>query len=106
DADAIGRNELDAARVPDGTTRLLLRTRNSEDDAYSEGPFREDFAALSLDGAEWAVERGLRLVGIDYLSIQRYADSFDTHRVLLGAGLCIVEGLDLRQVAPGPYTLV
>lgn len=102
----IGRAELDAADVPEGTTRLLLRTPNSLDDAFVDGPFREDFAALTIDGAEWAVERGLKLVGIDYLSIQRFEDSFDTHRVLLGAGVCILEGLDLREVTPGSYRLV
>jgi arylformamidase len=106
DAERIDRRALTAADVPRSTTRLLLRTSNSTDDAFVEGPFREDFAALTLDAAEWAVERRFQLVGIDYLSIQRYGDPYDTHRVLLGAGVCILEGLDLRAAAEGAYMLV
>jgi arylformamidase len=106
DTERVHRRALDAAQVPLGTTRLLLRTLNSTDPAYIEGPFRDDFAALTLDAAEWVVERGLRLVGIDYLSIQRFEDSLDTHRVLLRAGVCILEGLDMRNVAAGMYTLL
>jgi arylformamidase len=105
-ADRIDAAALDAAEIPDGTERLLLRTRNSSDETYLHGPFREDFAALTAEGARWVVERGLALVGIDYLSIQRFADPPDTHRILLGAGVCILEGLDLRAVGPGQYRLI
>jgi arylformamidase len=97
---------LDAAEIPEGTERLLLRTRNSLDERYVRGPFREDFAALTAEGASWVAERGLVLVGIDYLSIQRFGDPPDTHQILLGAGVCILEGLDLRAVARGHYWLV
>ena len=106
DAARIGGRELDAAGIPDDTTRLLLRTSNSLDDRYVDGPFTEDFAALTLDGAQWVEQRTMKLVGIDYMSVQRFEDSFDTHRVLLGAGICILEGLDLRHVKPGRYELV
>lgn len=102
----IGAQELEAADIPHGVERLLLRTRNSTDDSYIDGPFRDDFAALSLSGAEWVVSRGLRLIGIDYLSIQRFDESFDVHRILLGAGIAILEGLDLRRAAPGDYALI
>jgi arylformamidase len=104
--DRIDAAVLEAAGIPDGTERLLLRTANSRDEAYLTGPFREDFAALTADGARWVVERGLVLVGIDYLSIQRFGDQPDTHRILLGAGVCILEGLDLRAVGRGPYRLI
>jgi arylformamidase len=106
DIDAIGRNELDAAAIPEDVDRLLLRTRNSLDEAYFDGAFIEDFAALSLDGAEWVRDRGLKLIGIDYMSVQRYTDSFDTHRLILGAGICILEGCDLRNVSSGSYDLL
>jgi arylformamidase len=97
---------LDAARIPDGTERLLLRTANSlQPDMYGR-PFDEDYAALTLDGAEWLSAKRLRLVGIDYLSIQRYAEPPDVHRALLGAGMSILEGLRLTEVAPGPYELI
>jgi arylformamidase len=97
---------LNAAMIPEGTERLLLRTANSlQPDMYGR-PFDEDYAALTLDGAEWLAARHLRLVGIDYLSIQRYSEPPDVHRALLGAGIPILEGLRLAEVTPGPYELI
>jgi arylformamidase len=104
DVRAIGPDEL-AAVVPDGATRVLLKTLNSRGGVAADA-FDEDFAALSADGARWLVDRGVRLVGIDYLSIQRYADDPTTHHVLLGAGVVILEGLRLADVAPGAYELL
>jgi arylformamidase len=97
---------LGAAMVPDGTERLLLRTANSSQPDMYKRPFDEDYAALTLDGAEWLATKRLRLVGIDYLSIQRYSEPPDVHRALLGAGMSILEGLHLAEVAPGPYELI
>jgi arylformamidase len=97
---------LEAALVPDDAARLLLRTANSDQVEMYRRPFDRDYAALTLDGAEWLAERPLRLVGIDYLSIQRYEESPDVHRVLLGAGIPLLEGLCLGAVAPGSYKLV
>ena len=102
---AIGPDELEP-RVAQGTQRLLLRTANSQGGAMRRDDFDEDFAALSADGARWLVEHGVALIGIDYLSIQRFADDQTTHRVLLGAGVAILEGLVLEHVAPGAYELV
>jgi arylformamidase len=102
----ISAERLDAAGIPDGTKRLLLRTDNSFDAPRRKAPFDTDYAALSLDAASWVVDRGIRLVGIDYLSIQRYEDSFDTHRVILGAGTVIVEGLMLKEAEPGAWILM
>ncbi|MDX1707817.1 MAG: hypothetical protein R3274_04410, partial [Desulfobacterales bacterium] len=65
------------------------------------------FVALSPASAEWMVNRGVKLVGIDYLSIQMFADVEPvTHRTLLEAGVIIIEGLDLRQASPGNYELI
>lgn len=99
---------LDAAAVagldiPPGTERLLLRTRNSP--LWAAPAFTADFVAVTADGALALVERGLRLVGIDYLSVAPYDDPVPTHRVLLGAGVAVVECLDLRAAPPGPYHL-
>jgi arylformamidase len=97
---------LGAAMIPKGTERLLLRTANSSRlDLYRTG-FDESYAALTLDGAEWLAARGFALVGIDYLSIQRYAESTDAHRALLGTGTAILEGLCLAEVPPNAYELV
>ena len=79
--------------------RLLFKTRNGA--LWDRDGFSSDFTALTGDGAEALVALGVRLAGIDYLSI----GDFDAHRVLLGARVVPLEGLDLREVEPGPYTL-
>lgn len=85
---------LDALAVPPGTERLLLHTRNS--DLWALEDFQAGFATVAPDAARALVERGVRLVGVDYLSV----GGPETHRTLLGAGVVVVEGLDLRA-APG-----
>lgn len=100
----IGGDDLEDS-VPAGTQRLLVKTRNS---GWSAGDteFREDFVALDPSAAEWCVARGVRLVGIDYLSIEPYGSSgHPVHRALLQAGVVILEGLDLSGVQPGTYTV-
>ncbi len=94
---------LEAAGVPEGTERLLLKT----DNARRWSPeFDPDYTALDPEGAAWVVERGIRLVGIDYLSIQSFRESDTVHIRLLEAGVVILEGLDLSGVEPGDYELI
>jgi arylformamidase len=102
DADAIGPAELEA--VPAGTERLLVRTRNSETWPHQTS-FTRDYVALTADAARWIADRGIRLVGIDYLSVQRWDDDPETHRILMRAGVAILEGLDLSAVGAGEYRL-
>jgi arylformamidase len=101
--------EIDAtvlqSLVPADIERLLLRTGNSEKPEIYDR-FDRGFAGLTLNGAEWLAAAGLRLVGIDYMSIQRFAEPDDVHRVLLGAEIAILEGLRLEAVEPGDYELV
>lgn len=103
----IGPGDLEAKAIPPGTRRLLLKTSNSDLwNDYAQG-FRPDFVALTPAAAEWVIARGIRLIGIDYLSIERFQEPGRvTHRSLLGAEVAIVEGLDLRGIAAGPYELV
>lgn len=89
--------------IPDEATRLLLRTTNSL--LWETSTFTEDFVALTPDAAEELVRRGVRLVGIDYLSIAPYDDPAPTHETLLRGGVTILETLDLRGVEPGWWTL-
>jgi arylformamidase len=105
-AKEITASVLGRAKIPQDTKRLLLRTANSSQPDLYQTPFDEDYAALTLDGAEWLAAKDLRLVGIDYLSIQRYSEPVDVHRVLLGAGTPILEGLCLVDVTPGTYELI
>jgi len=85
-----------------GVTRLLFKTRNSY---LSRDVFHQDFSALANDAAHWIVEHGIRLIGVDYLSVERYQGDGSVHRTLMGVGLVIIEGLDLSEVPPGDYTL-
>lgn len=106
EVDAITAETLFQLTLPAGTTRLLLRTRNSELWETGVTEFRKDFVALTSDAAQWLVDRGIRLIGVDYLSVHRYGDNAPTHQILLRAGIVIVEGLNLAVVAPGKYELI
>ena len=104
-AEVVDEAALEALALPAGTRRLLLKSRNSR--LWEDPAFRPDFVALTPGGARWLVERGLGLVGVDYLSIEPLGSpEFPVHHTLLGAGVVIVEGLDLRGVPPGAYTLL
>jgi len=102
----ISAADLEAA-VPGDCTRLLLRTRNSLLWAAGVTHFHEDYVALTAEGAQWVIDRGLRLIGIDYLSIEPYkTPGHPIHRALLGAGIAVLETINLATVAPGRYQLV
>ena len=106
EVDVIAVETLARLTLPAGTTRLLLRTRNSELWETGVTEFRKDFVALTSDAAQWLVGQGIRLIGVDYLSVHRYGDNAPTHQILLRAGIVIVEGLNLAGVAPGKYELI
>lgn len=98
--------DLEAASIPRDCRRLLLKTPNSEKDLFSRGHLRTDYVALTADAAKWLVERRLLLVGLDALSVDPYeCADLTAHRILLASGIVIVEGLNLRHVPPGDYTL-
>jgi arylformamidase len=102
----ITAEQLEMARFPDGITRLLLSTPSAA--LWDLPGFHTNYTGLSLSGAQWCLRRGIRLVGIDYLSIERVDSptAWQTHISLLGAGVVILEGLDLRAVPEGEYELV
>jgi len=88
-----------------GHTRVLLRTRNSA--LLSQKEFVRDYTYLAPDGAQYLLEKGVELVGIDYLSIEQFHSGHHmTHRTLLERSVVIVEGLDLSVPAPGEYELI
>ena len=67
--------------------------------------FQANFVGISADGAQYLVNRSVKLVGVDYLSVAPYKNSVPTHKILLEAGVVIVEGLNLSEVSQGRYTL-
>ncbi len=90
----------------DGVTRVLFKTRNSQL-WNSTDEFHEDFVYLETDAAEMLVERGIKLVGIDYLSVEKFNFTEPTtHYALLRHNVIIVEGLNLSAIAPGDYELI
>lgn len=105
EVDLITADVLEQANIPSRTRRIIFKTRNSNYWASSNSVFQKDFVALSADGAQFLLDKGIRLVGIDYLSIAPYNNSLATHQILLGGGVIILEGLDLSQISPGRYTL-
>jgi arylformamidase len=105
EVDLITANDLKNADIPPRTRRIIFKTRNSDYWAKKVATFQTDFVGLGQDGAQYLVDRGVKLVGIDYLSISPYKQSRPIHEVLLNAGVVIVEGLDLSGVSQGRYTL-
>jgi arylformamidase len=105
DVKVVNAEALEKAALPVGTERLLLKTSNSLLWERGENAFFPDFVAISEDGADWLVRYGIKLVGIDYLSVAPFHQSIPTHRALLSAGIIIVEGLDLSAIVPGSYNL-
>jgi arylformamidase len=107
--DHISQAWLEGAGVAPGIERLLFKTRNSLRWTEPDAGFDKDFVALDETAAHWLVRRGIRLVGIDYLSIEPFGSAklgHPVHLALLGAEVVIVEGLDLHDVKPGPYEIV
>ena len=105
DVNLITASVLMKADIPPRTRRLLFKTRNSELWAKGNREFQTDFVALSVDAAELLVDRNVKVVGIDYLSIAPYKMGTPVHTILLNAGVVVIEGLDLSKVSQGRYTL-
>jgi len=106
DVGVINRNFVVANCVKQ-SQRILFKTSNSAFWSNLQTGFREDYVYIDPDAAGWLVESGIKLVGIDYLSVEQFkSDSFQTHQVFLSNGVVILEGLDLRQVPGGVYELM
>jgi arylformamidase len=90
-----------------GAERVLFRTRSTERSWMSSAEFHRDFAYIAPDAAQLLADAGVKLVGIDYISAEQFgAPAPLTHRILLGKGIPIVEGLDLTDVPAGDYDLI
>ncbi|HKR09759.1 MAG TPA: cyclase family protein [Gemmatimonadaceae bacterium] len=88
-----------------GSKRVLIRTRNSA--LLSQREFVPDYTFLAPDGAQYLVDLGVELVGVDYLSIEQFHSGHHrTHRTLLERSVVIVEGLDLSVPPPGEYQFI
>ncbi len=101
----ISRNFLVPHDIKSGE-RLLFKTKNSIWINNRDNNFHEDYVYVSADGAKYLVEKGVILVGVDYLSVEGYHIGHDTHKTLLGANVVVIEGLNLTDVIPGNYKLI
>ena len=102
----LDRHTLERAWPAGPVKRVLFKTKNSELWQKGVSEFVTDFTALTEDTGDWLIAKNVELVGIDYLSIQRYQDPTTVHKVLLSAGVVILEGLDLSRAMPGRYELI
>jgi len=88
-----------------GITRVLFKTRNSE--LLRRGSYDPDFVAFSVEAAEALAANGVKLVGLDYLSVAHAGDEqVSVHRAFLDRGVALLEGIDLSAVNPGRYELI
>ena len=99
--------DLEGANIPPGTERVLLKTDNTRLGRLHKKEFDTQYVGVAPSGAHWLVTHGVKLVGVDYLSVGPYgAVNVETHRILLGAGMVVVETLVLDAINAGEYTLL
>ena len=87
-----------------GESRVLFKTRNSV--LLQQSTFEPNFVAFSVEAAQALGARGIKLVGLDYLSVAHHDEQVPVHRAFLDQGIVLLEGVDLSQVAPGRYELI
>jgi arylformamidase len=102
----INSEVLTRAGMQTHVERVLFKTKNSHYWEKGLTEFQTDFVGINEDGAQFLVDRGIRLVGIDYLSISPYKHSRPTHEILLKSNVVILEGVDLSRVPAGDYELI
>lgn len=99
--------DLEHANIAPKAERVLLKTDNTRFLRLQGPKFHTDYTGLAPSGAEWLVHHGIRLVGVDYLSVGPYGPvNTETHRILLGAGVVVLESLVLDKIVPGEYLLL
>jgi arylformamidase len=105
DREAVRSVELSSTEIQPGDA-LLFKTDNSASGRCKAGSFSEKYVHLSLEAAAYCVEKRVNLVGLDYITVERYGDDdFPVHRLLLENGILILEGINLENVPVGRYTL-
>lgn len=105
EVDLITKDILMNSSIPPRTKRVLFKTRNSKHWISRSTVFDENYVAVDPEAASYLIQRGVKLVGVDYLSVASYDDVTPTHKILLEAGVIVVEGLNLSKVDQGRYTL-
>ncbi len=104
-ANLITAEALKKADIPPRTRRLIIKTRNSQFWSSKNKVFQTEFVGISPDGAQFLVDHGVKLIGMDYLSVAPYKQGQIPHEIFLKAGVVLVEGLNLSKVSQGRYSL-
>jgi arylformamidase len=100
----IGAEELAALDLSDDV-RILFKTSNSR--LWGSPQFQERYVGVTASGAEYLIAHGIKVVGVDYLSVEEFKKpGAPAHHVLLGGGAIVIEGLNLRDVEPGIYDML
>jgi arylformamidase len=100
----IGTGDLEPLGLERGQ-RVIFKTSNSN--LWEKESFQTEYVFISEEAAQFLVDVGVKTVGIDYLSVERYGnENSPTHHILLGSGVGVIEGLDLRGVDGGEYELI
>ena len=102
----ITKNELSHLEIPDDCKILLLKTDNEKLWKRNENAFYENFVGLDQSAANWLVEKKINLIGIDYLSIQKFHDGPEVHQILLENDIMILESLKMDMVQEGTYDFI
>ena len=102
----INKTVLEGLGKKSWSERVLFKTRNSALQLLEINTFHPDFIAVSPEAAEYLVNYGVKLIGIDYLSIAPFDKVSETHNILLSNNVIVVEGLNLVDVIPGIYDLI
>lgn len=102
----ITARDLEKLSLPKSIKRVLFKTSNSLLWDKKVKKFKQDYVGLTADAASWLVKRGVKLVGIDYLSIAKFDEAVPVHKILLGKNIYIIESLNLTGVKPGTYKLI
>jgi len=101
-ARSIGPEALKGIEAED--IRVLIKTRNSR--LWGSPTFHEDYVGVTAEGATYLVNHGIKVLGVDYLSVEEFRKpGAPAHHILLGGGTIVIEGLNLRDVEPGTYEL-
>ncbi len=103
---SISGSDLANSKIPKGCNKLILKTDNQIYWDENNQIFQEEFCSINESGAKWLNENGFHLIGIDYLSIQRFNDGPETHQILLNAEIIILESLNLKNVTQGLYDII
>lgn len=97
---------LTSLSIPRSTTRILFKTDNSKRWRAKSPRFTKNYVGLDESGARWLATRGIKLVGVDYLSVAAFDEAGPVHRVLLKKNIVLLEGINLSGVASGRYQLI